>query len=158
MTAGSWQSQGLCLGSAADFFVERSGDNGFQAKRLCASCPVRADCLAHAVETNAEWGITGGAGDGVRRLLRRAWRQSGHDQARAVDGCECPSCAAFRDHFDRLDTFAATGSQPAGARKLFGPGARHGKLSTAKKGCPCRPCKLALAMASKFDRPKEQSA
>lgn len=153
---GNWTERRAC-NSGSDpsvFFPDRAGDNGFTAKRTCAGCPVRGDCLAYALETSLEHGIFGGAGDAVRRWLRRLWRTSGHERA-ATDVCGDPGCdyhAAVVDHFDRLDHFARTGRQAPGARALFGPGARHGTAATAKKGCGCPRCRLALAVSAREPR------
>jgi WhiB family redox-sensing transcriptional regulator len=42
------------------------------AKRICASCPVRAQCLLYALTNRIEHGVWGGASEQERRrLLRR---------------------------------------------------------------------------------------
>ncbi|MFF1819326.1 WhiB family transcriptional regulator [Kribbella sp. NPDC058245] len=41
------------------------------AKRVCARCPVQADCLEWALETGQDAGIWGGTTDTERRLLKR---------------------------------------------------------------------------------------
>lgn len=41
------------------FFAERPEDVEY-AKSLCADCPVRAACLAGAVERQEPWGVWGG--------------------------------------------------------------------------------------------------
>lgn len=41
------------------FFAESPADVEL-AKSLCASCPVRADCLAGALERREPWGVWGG--------------------------------------------------------------------------------------------------
>jgi WhiB family redox-sensing transcriptional regulator len=40
---------------------------------VCDSCPVRAQCLQFALETNQEAGIWGGTSEEERRRLRRVW-------------------------------------------------------------------------------------
>jgi WhiB family redox-sensing transcriptional regulator len=44
-----------------------------RAKRVCASCRVREECLAYAIETNQVSGIWGGLTEDERRPLRRRW-------------------------------------------------------------------------------------
>jgi WhiB family redox-sensing transcriptional regulator len=41
------------------------------AKRICASCPVRANCLASALRAGESAGIWGGTTPEERRILRR---------------------------------------------------------------------------------------
>jgi len=53
----SWMLRGACVGVAREvMFEEQSIDD---AKRLCALCPVRAECLAYAVEHEIEYGVWG---------------------------------------------------------------------------------------------------
>ena len=42
-----------------------------EAKAVCASCPVTADCLAWALDTAQEYGVWGGLDENDRRALRR---------------------------------------------------------------------------------------
>lgn len=42
------------------------------AKRVCAGCPVREDCLEFALASNQEAGIWGGLTEDERRTLKRA--------------------------------------------------------------------------------------
>ncbi|MGA5215215.1 WhiB family transcriptional regulator [Streptomyces cinereoruber] len=65
---GNWASSGLCrAGSADDLFVEGAAQN--RAKALCAECPVRAECLAHALDERIEHGVWGGMTERERRAL-----------------------------------------------------------------------------------------
>jgi WhiB family redox-sensing transcriptional regulator len=43
-----------------------------QAKAVCASCPVRVQCLDWALATGQDAGIWGGTTEDDRRTLRRA--------------------------------------------------------------------------------------
>jgi len=51
-----------CRTTAQDLFFPEPGDTGAEARALavCARCPVRAQCYAHAVENGERWGIWGG--------------------------------------------------------------------------------------------------
>ena len=52
-----------------------------EARDLCRSCPVRTECLAHALDHRVEFGVWGGMTERERRaLLRRhpqvaSWRK-----------------------------------------------------------------------------------
>lgn len=75
----SWQDQAACRGADPQlFFPERSWDSKDQvaeAKQICASCPVREDCLDRALADNEQWGVWGGLTQSERRRLRRRPRE-----------------------------------------------------------------------------------
>lgn len=72
-----WFDLAACSGVDTDVFFPNSEDLAgiAAAKGVCASCPVREDCLAFAVETNQTEGIWGGLTARQRRRLRRGWLQ-----------------------------------------------------------------------------------
>lgn len=49
-----------CHSADPDLFFAERPDELEQAKVLCADCPVRAECLAGAVERGEPWGVWGG--------------------------------------------------------------------------------------------------
>lgn len=57
-----WQNKANCKGSGELFFFERgySGNKIHEAKKLCAKCRVKKDCLDFALENRMEFGIWGG--------------------------------------------------------------------------------------------------
>ena len=60
---------------AEDLFVK--GARQREAKQLCRACPVRTECLAHALDNRIEFGVWGGMTERERRaLLRRRARTS----------------------------------------------------------------------------------
>lgn len=61
----------------------RLGDDAGFALAICADCPVRAECLAYAVDAHEE-GIWGGTGTEERRMMRRRTTRREHT-ARARD-------------------------------------------------------------------------
>lgn len=67
----SWQQDAACLGcDPALFFPERGNSQGVEAaKAVCAACPVRAECLADALESKETAGIRGGLSSVERRSL-----------------------------------------------------------------------------------------
>jgi WhiB family redox-sensing transcriptional regulator len=57
------------------FYPERGDPLGTgPAKRICAGCPVRAECLADALERGDPWGVWGGLSERERRRLKRRGR------------------------------------------------------------------------------------
>ncbi|MGI9092505.1 MAG: WhiB family transcriptional regulator [Mycobacteriales bacterium] len=65
-----WASQALCRGANPDaLFVQGAEQN--RAKRICAGCPVRTECLGDALDNRVEFGIWGGLTERERRALLR---------------------------------------------------------------------------------------
>lgn len=75
----NWSQKAACLGRSDELFVKGAEQN--RAKLMCNSCPVRAACLAEALDNRIEWGVWGGMTERERRaLLRRRpnvreWRE-----------------------------------------------------------------------------------
>ena len=75
----TWAFAAPCASAPEDLFVR--GAEQHKAKAVCATCPVRAECLAEALDNKIEWGVWGGLTERERRaLLRRrpnvtSWRR-----------------------------------------------------------------------------------
>ena len=66
----NWRSASRCRTSdAEDLFV--TGRKQREARRFCRVCPVRTECLAHALDQRIEFGIWGGMTERERRALLR---------------------------------------------------------------------------------------
>jgi WhiB family redox-sensing transcriptional regulator len=114
--AWEWQSVGRCREPGGTQFFHPDEDLGrisrrlreAAATRLCQSCPVRAECLTHALTVGEEYGVWGGFTETDRSALRDVgWRDTvGED--RLVD------VGRLRQRVDRVR--ARPGSRgPAGA-------------------------------------------
>lgn len=124
--AGDWLDRGACIDLPTDWFFpstdEPGNNHAVDAKRACASCAVRAECLTAAVERNEEHGIWGGAGEDQRRWLRRAWVADGHTAGERYR----TELALF---FDRLEH-----PRRAPVPDRNGPGATHFRRVTYARG------------------------
>ncbi|MFE9426210.1 WhiB family transcriptional regulator [Kitasatospora sp. NPDC006697] len=61
--------------------------SGRRAKAICSACPVRAACLAGALERREQFGVFGGlTADERRAVLRRRYRDSVRAAGTAVAG------------------------------------------------------------------------
>lgn len=64
-----WQLMAKCRGMNDALFPE--GKDQKRAKAICMGCPVRAQCLAEALDNRIEWGVWGGMTERERRQLLR---------------------------------------------------------------------------------------
>lgn len=67
----AWMRLGACVGLDPALFQPERGDNAniSEAQAVCARCPVRQQCLDHAL-ANKEKGIWGGTSDRQRQRMR----------------------------------------------------------------------------------------
>ncbi len=70
----AWQARAACRGMDAALFFPEPTDDQTVAKSICASCLVRAQCLAFGLREGE--GIWGGQNGRDRRKLRIAGRGS----------------------------------------------------------------------------------
>lgn len=66
-----WASDAKCLNADPDVFFPEKGGSTREAKRICAECPVRVECLEHALTEDERFGIWGGMSERERRKLKR---------------------------------------------------------------------------------------
>lgn len=70
MMIPSWYDDALCAQVGDDLWFPEKGGDTADAKAICRSCTVRAECLDYALATNQRFGIYGGVSErGRRRLL-----------------------------------------------------------------------------------------
>lgn len=67
----SWQERALCAQTDPEAFFPEKGGSTREAKRICAVCPVRAECLSYALEHDERFGIWGGLSERERRRLKK---------------------------------------------------------------------------------------
>ena len=67
-----WQEQALCAQTDPESFFPEKGGSTREAKRICAACDVRQECLEFALARDERFGIWGGMSERERRRLRRA--------------------------------------------------------------------------------------
>jgi WhiB family redox-sensing transcriptional regulator len=66
-----WQARGLCAQTDPGAFFPGKGESAAAAKAVCLRCPVRAECLADALERDEPYGVWGGLSGRQRRALKR---------------------------------------------------------------------------------------
>jgi WhiB family redox-sensing transcriptional regulator len=67
----AWQTDSLCAQTDPEAFFPEKGGSTRDAKKICSSCEVRAQCLEYALENDERFGIWGGLSERERRKLRK---------------------------------------------------------------------------------------
>ncbi|UPK75428.1 WhiB family transcriptional regulator [Nocardioidaceae bacterium SCSIO 66511] len=94
-----WARSAACRSQGPDALFVRGAEQN-RAKQVCRACPVRAECLAEALDNEIEWGVWGGMTERERRaLLRRrpnvtSWRTL--LEAAREESATAPSAGAKR--------------------------------------------------------------
>ena len=76
-----WIEDAACRGAPVDLFYQdgKRGDSAHpEAVAMCASCPVRSECLADALKLSGSvdlWGYRGGTTPSGRRAIRQERRR-----------------------------------------------------------------------------------
>jgi WhiB family transcriptional regulator, redox-sensing transcriptional regulator len=80
--AFEWQNAAACRNGPPDVFFGPEGEQQHEkpareaeAKRICASCLVRAACLDDALANGVRFGVFGGTGEDERRMMRENLRR-----------------------------------------------------------------------------------
>ena len=69
-----WMRRGRCKDMDPAIFFPNDGVGVQVAQRICAECPVRAECLDYALDNRVDHGVWGGASERERRRLLRQRR------------------------------------------------------------------------------------
>ena len=69
--AQSWQERALCAETDPEAFFPEKGGSTREAKKVCVSCDVRAECLDFALGNDERFGIWGGLSERERRRLKK---------------------------------------------------------------------------------------
>lgn len=113
----AWVAEALCGEVGGDLWFpdkDGSGDSGQShasgAKATCLACPVRVECLQHAIETNEPHGIWGGLTPNERRSFKKgqplkvcALDDCNRPVGRATSAKYCSTVCASRARSRRLD-------------------------------------------------------
>ena len=110
-----WRHRAACLSEDPELFFP-IGNTGpalaqiEEAKKVCARCEVRAECLAWALEAGQDHGVWGGMSEDERRAIKR--RQSPLPRASFLT-CSQFSARRWSQPLER-DYEPGTGSDPVG--------------------------------------------
>jgi WhiB family transcriptional regulator, redox-sensing transcriptional regulator len=68
----NWMTQARCRDGASSEFFPSDGVGVERARRICAECPVKVECLEYALTYRIDHGVWGGCSERERRrMLRR---------------------------------------------------------------------------------------
>lgn len=67
----SWHHKALCAQTDPEAFFPEKGGSTREAKRICARCEVREQCLKWAVDNDERFGIWGGMSERERRRYKK---------------------------------------------------------------------------------------
>jgi WhiB family redox-sensing transcriptional regulator len=68
-----WQDRALCAQTDPEAFFPEKGGSTREAKKVCRTCEVRAECLEYALEHDERFGIWGGLSERERRRIKRGY-------------------------------------------------------------------------------------
>jgi len=67
----AWQAEAVCAETDPELFFPEKGGSTREAKRICAGCDVKTQCLEYALANDERFGIWGGLSERERRKLKR---------------------------------------------------------------------------------------
>jgi WhiB family redox-sensing transcriptional regulator len=67
----NWRERALCAQTDPEAFYPDKGGSTRDAKRVCKSCEVTAECLAFALAHDERFGIWGGMSERERRKIKK---------------------------------------------------------------------------------------
>lgn len=69
-----WMDDAVCAQVGNDLWFPEKGGSTAEAKRICGTCPVAAQCLEYALARNERFGLWGGKSERERRKIAgKAW-------------------------------------------------------------------------------------
>ena len=63
-------SSALCREHDVSIFFPNSGSAGNKAKKICAECSVKIECLEYALKNNIQYGMWGGVSERGRKKMK----------------------------------------------------------------------------------------
>jgi WhiB family redox-sensing transcriptional regulator len=70
-----WMNHGNCRHEPPARFFPSDGVGVERARRICATCPVKGQCLDYALRNRIDHGVWGGASERERRRILKTRRQ-----------------------------------------------------------------------------------
>jgi len=93
-----WMDGALCTQTDPEMFYPEKGGATREAKRICASCDVRSECLLYALNNAERFGVWGGLSERERRRLQAPAQRRKPGQHSDLLTKPCGTAAAYRRH------------------------------------------------------------
>ncbi len=68
-----WREDAACKDTDVETFFPEKGSSTWSAKRLCAICPVTAECLRFSLDNHEQHGVWGGVAARERVRMMTPW-------------------------------------------------------------------------------------
>lgn len=68
----AWRADALCAQTDPEMFMPDIGGDSRPARKVCAACDVREECLEYALDNGENLGVWGGLSARQRSKLRRS--------------------------------------------------------------------------------------
>jgi len=142
-----WQLLGSCRGQDSARYFHPDGERGASrgrresaAKAICQTCPVRAECAAHALATREPYGVWGGFTESERlRLLASGWEDAADRRRTRVDVGRLESRLGINPSPAQRRVAPVPRTAPAPLRKTpIAHGMPAQRISGQSPGCPTR--------------------
>jgi len=119
-----------CIGEPVDWWFPKPNASTRAAKAVCRGCPVRQQCLDHALEHDERFGVWGGLTEKERSRLRRRRAEEpwhGTPGGYTNHGCRCTACTAA--HTAAVNAWAARSRDNVNAYRRTYNARRRGQAS-----------------------------
>nr|WP_275669480.1 WhiB family transcriptional regulator [Glycomyces paridis] len=84
-----WQARALCAQTDPEAFFPEKGGSTRDAKRICARCEVKENCLNYALDHDERFGIWGGLSERERRKIKRQAREAARRRSERLPVVVC---------------------------------------------------------------------
>jgi WhiB family redox-sensing transcriptional regulator len=111
-----WMIEGACRNRRDVEFFPTDGSGVQAARRVCAGCTVRAECLEFALAEGINHGVWGGTSDRERQRIRATRAKEARTAARSAAGAGRGAAARASERRTALAAAAQISEAPAGVR------------------------------------------
>jgi hypothetical protein len=134
-----WQARALCAQTDPEAFFPEKGGSTRDAKRICARCEVKENCLNYALDHDERFGIWGGLSERERRKIKRQAREAARRRIERMPVVVCMPTPMINPALTTEVVFAAEQRHAEPVLVGSGLGSQVGLMDDlvgARKGAP----------------------